>query len=484
MIIISLASKTYFQLKKEVMRALKYAELIEVRVDALDEFDVNLLAKINHAFSPLLTLRSKEEGGYSSLSSEDREKRLKSLIDLKPAYIDLEYERDLKLLPYLKKQSPKTKWICSYHDLCYFPKNVEELIKKMREHRPWKVKIAAMASSTLEALKMLELMKKHSHFIGIAMGEKGSLSRILGPVFKQPITYGCLDERQVIACGQFSGKELEEVYHYSQLNVQTKLLGLLGSPLKQSPGYRVYNSVFHHEKIKAVYVNIELGPDELKEGVRLLQQLGFLGCSVTIPHKRAVLSYVTEMERSQKGIGSINSLLFSKKKIKGKNTDGLAAKLCLEAKGPLKQKKVLILGAGGTAAGIGYVLQQAKAKVSIMNRTNSKAFELAKELGCEFKPFEMLSFLKSEDYDILVHTTSVGTSQPQECLVPKEVIYPHKIVLDVVFQNTQLLKWAREKRCQVINGYDFWLSQASEQFVFWFKEIWPRVIKLMRRYLP
>ncbi len=162
----------------------------------------------------------------------------------------------------------------------------------------------------------------------------------------------------------------------------------------------------------------------------------------------------------------------------------MGAKKCLEAFGSLTQKKVLILGAGGTAAGIGYVLKKAKAKITFMNRTNHKAYELAEQLGCEFRPFEMLSFLKSEDYDILVQTTSVGSDDPEDCIVPKDVIFPNKIVLDVVFQNTRLLKWAREKRCHTINGYEFWIGQAQEQFVFWFKEIWPRVCKLMRRYLP
>ncbi len=272
MIIISLCKSTYSELKRECQCALKYAELIEVRVDALEEFDVHFLAKINHGYGPLFTLRSKEEGGLSSLSNKEREDALKALIDLKPDYIDLEYKRDLALLPYLKKKSPKTKWICSYHDLCYFPTNLEVLIKKMKAHKPWRVKIAAAALGVLDGLKMLEAVQKHPHFIGIAMGEKGQISRLLGPVFKQPITYASLHNNAITAAGQFSGEELEEIYHYSQLSPKTKLLGILGHPLKQSPGYRVYNPIFNKENIDAIYVNIELVPNENKVGIILLKK--------------------------------------------------------------------------------------------------------------------------------------------------------------------------------------------------------------------
>jgi len=483
MIIVSIAENKFSDLVKRATQAQKQADLIEIRLEALSSFNSSQIEKLNVAFSPLFTLRSKKEGGAKAFSPSKRKALLKELIDLKPKYLDLEFKRDTSLIPYLKKVSPKTKLILSFHDTQKMPANIDALILKMKKYKPWKVKVVGTAKSTLDALKMLTHVKKHSNVIGIAMGEKGFLTRLLGPLYKEPITYATLTQKGQTAPGQFSANELEEVFNYSRLNSKTKLLAILGNPLSQSPGYKVYNQMFKKQKINALYVNIELEKGKIKTAIPLMQELGFFGASVTIPFKESVKPFVKSIAKKQKEIGSLNSLLFHKKGIKSLNTDGIGALKLFKSKG-IRNKKVLILGAGGTAKGIGFVLKQAGAEITIANRTDAKAKALAKSLEGRFRPFETLKCLKKEDYDILVQATSVGNDDPKACLLDSRVIYPGKQVLDVVFRETKLARIARKKNCTVFTGKTFWISQAEEQIRFWFKKVKPNTSKLMNHYMP
>jgi len=416
-----------------------------------------------------VTLRSKKKVEQKLFSSK-RKALLKELIDLKRKYLDLEFKRDTSLIPYLKKVSPKTKLILSFHDTQKMPANIDALILKMKKYKPWKVKVVGTAKSTLDALKMLTHVKKHSNVIGIAMGEKGFLTCLLGPLYKEPVTYATLAQKGQEAPGQLSVNELKEVYNYSELNSKTKLLGLLGNSVSRSPGYKVFNQIFKKNKVNALYVNIEIEKGKIKTAFSLMQELGFFGASVTIPFKENLEPLVKSIAKKQKGIGSINSLLFNKKGIYALNTDGIGALKLFKAKG-IRNKKVLILGAGGTAKGIGFVLKQAGAQITIANRTDAKAKALAKFLKGTFRPFETLKSLKKEDYDILVQATSVGTGDPKACLLESKVIYPGKRVLDIVFNETKLARIARKKNCTVFTGKTFYISHAEEQIKFWFKKL-------------
>ncbi|MCH9633802.1 MAG: Shikimate dehydrogenase (NADP(+)) [Chlamydiae bacterium] len=483
MIIVSLAEKNYATLLKKIKLAKKDADLIEVRLDALATITLTQLQSLNQNFSPLFTLRTKNEGGFCTRSSSQRNLFLKELIDLKPDYLDLEFKKDFSLIAYLKKQSPKTKLILSKHYLQKMPHRLGTLISKMKKESPWKVKIAASANSILDALKMLTLMKKYPDFIGIAMGEKGTLSRILAPLCKQPYTYASLNDTEKTAKGQLTLKDLQKLYNYSKLNSKTKLLGLIGNPISQSPGYKVYNALFKELKMNAVYVNVEVEKNKIKKVIPLLKELGFLGASVTIPFKESLFSFVKDMPKNQKGISAINTLYYSNSVVKAMNSDGMAA-LNLFNEGGVAEKKVLIIGAGGTAKGIGFVLKKAGAHVTFINRTEKKARALARSLKVNSLPFKTLNCLKKEDYDILVQATSVGGQGSQASLVPAKCLYSGKRILDVVLSNTKLIETAKKKGCRVYTGKTFWIAQGELQLRFWFRKLSSDVTKLMKKYMP
>jgi 3-dehydroquinate dehydratase/shikimate dehydrogenase len=483
MIIISVGAGTFPTLLKKAKLAQEKADLIEIRLDTLPSFSEKEIEKLNVDFSPLFTLRSKKEGGEYSGSILKRKKILQMILDQNPAYIDLEYKRDLKLIQYLNEKSPKTKCILSYHEPKKMPNQIEKIKLEMEKYCPWKMKIVGYAHATVDALEMLQQVKKHKNLIAIAMGEKGILTRILGPLYGQPITYCSLEENKM-APGQFTFDALESSYHYSKLNSKTVLLGLIGNPVWQSPGAKVYNKIFAELNVNALYVNLELEVKELARAIELMQALKFTGCSVTIPYKEKILTSVTHLEGKQKGIASVNTLKFKAKSIRAKNTDGEGALALIEKLLPVSNKKVLIIGAGGTAYGVGFVLKQHGAKITFMNRTDAKANALAEKLKGHSRPFARLPYIEKDDYDILIHTTSVGTGNKSETLIPQHILFPGKIVIDVVLTETELIENADKKGCTTFNGKAFWVAQGSLQMAYWLESMPLNFSELMRTYLP
>lgn len=482
MIIISVGANTFTTLLKKARLAQKKGDLIEIRLDLLPSFSEKEIERLNQEFSPLFTLRSKKEGGEYVGSLFKRRKNLKMILDQNPAYIDFEYSRDLKLIHYLKEKSPKTKYILSYHETNKMPSKIEKLKLGMKKYSPWKMKIVGFAHSTCDALLMLQQVKNEKNLIGIAMGEKGLLSRVLGPLYGQPITYCSLDDNKM-APGQLTPDALESSYHYSKLNSKTLLLGLIGNPVSQSPGVKVYNKIFAELHVDAVYLNLELEEKEVDQAIPLMQALKFAGCSVTIPYKEKIVQFVTHIEGKQKGIASINTLKFNPKIIRGKNTDGEAALSLVEKLLPVYNKKVLIIGAGGTAYGVGFVLKHHGAKITFINRTDAKAKELAEKLKGEYRPFARLPYIEKEDYDILIHTTSVGTRNKSESLIPPHILFPGKMVIDVVLSETELIENAHKKGCTTFDGKAFWVAQGSLQMAYWLDSIPLKFSELMRTYL-
>lgn len=474
MIIVSLCEKELELCLRLIPEILMKGDAIELRLDYLINIDFKAIQSLIERYPILLTLRSHHEGGATEYSEEMRMQLLKKIIELKPGYLDLEFARDLSLLKYIKKVSPKTKIILSYHNFERFELRIEQKILAMKKYPAWKYKIASVSTSTLDALKMVALMKKHKHFIGIAMGEKGKVSRLLGAVWGQSITYAKW-QNQTNHLGQYSISELLDLYRFRRLNSKTKILGLIGSPLAQSPGYRVYNTLFAKYKLDAIYLNFEIEPSELKQFMQYAKELKFHGCSVTIPLKEKVCRFVEKKPINQKNIQAINTLKWRKDELFGMNSDGLGTLALFAKELSIENSRVLIVGAGGTAYGIAYALKEVGAKVLLVNRTESKAISLAKKLKCDCRSFNKLAEVNYTDYDILINATSVGTKNGNEMVLPHKIIYPNKIIVDVALNQTELQKIAIKNGSTLYSGKDLWVEQAYFQFKCWFKVNIPKL---------
>ncbi len=447
-------------------QAIKTLHGIELRLDLFEKIDLNEVQGLIKScpIKTLLTLRPTRQGGKYKGSEEERLNLLESLCALNPDYVDLEYDIPGARWKTIAEKYPDIAFICSYHDFDRTPRDLVQLFSSMVNPYAKVYKIAAMAHSTNDAISMLRFVQNHCkkwNVIGISMGEEGAVSRILGQVAGNYFDYASIGEKT--APGQISASEMQSIYHYSSLNPNTSLYGLIGHPVDKSLGHRIHNAVFASAKANAVYVKMPVRPSELSEFMQLAKQLPFQGISVTMPLKEAVLPFLDETTDSARRIGAVNTLELNDGKWIGHNTYGIGALNAIESKISVKGKKLVVLGAGGAAKAIVHEAVLRGADVTVVNRTASKAEQLAGVFQCKGGGFELFPQLIREGYAILINCIPEGE------LIDDQWILPGSVVMDIVYvpKNTPLLLKASEKNCTLVYGYEMFVEQAIEQQLIW-----------------
>lgn len=255
-----------------------------------------------------------------------------------------------------------------------------------------------------------------------------------------------------------------------KIDGQTQLFGIIGDPVEHSLSPVMHNAALRHLGLNGVY--IPMRPDNLADGFRGLRSLGFIGVSVTVPFKVAVMEHLDEIDPVALQIGAVNTLIFTCTEAatpvcRGVNTDWLGSNRALAEVIQIAGRTVLILGAGGAARAVGFGLIEAGAKILISNRTAEKAQTLAAQLGGTFVPMDALPAIQA---DILINTTSVGmTPHDQEIPIDPELLSRFAVVMDIVYAplETRLLREARARGCQTVDGLQMLHYQGAEQFILW-----------------
>ena len=251
-----------------------------------------------------------------------------------------------------------------------------------------------------------------------------------------------------------------------KINPETKVFGIIGYPLSHSLSPVMHNRAFEELGINAIYLYF---PCRQVEGVVAgMKSLSIKGLSVTIPHKERICEHVDELDPMAKSIGAINTLVNTGEKVIGYNTDAYGALRALKNRvAELKEKEVLIIGAGGAARAIGFALKEEGAKISITNRTEKKGISLANELNARFYP---LSNIKGV-FDIVVQTTPLGMYPEIEKMPPvsDSIFTKRPVVMDIIYNpmETAFLKVAKKRGCKVISGVDMFVYQGAKQFELW-----------------
>lgn len=470
---------------RQLLTACLYADVIELRLDCFHYMGLEAIRSLKNASTRpvIFTLRKKSQGGSYIKSESKRFARILQLASLKPAYIDLEYDVDPSFYETLCSTFPKCEIISSFHDFysAHSTKDLKTILEKMQRLPASIYKIATMAKTTVDALNMLcfikENVRQEIRLAGISMGEHGQLTRILGPIFGSALIYAALLEELKMAPGQLNVDELIERYHYKSLNPKTAILGLIGDPVTKSPSYLTHNAVIKQIGLDAIYLKLKVSQAELNECLHLTNQLNFMGLSITMPLKEAVLKEVVTPSKEVAAIGAANTLKFSKSNLHVFNTDGKGALNALEATTAVNGKTLVILGAGGAAKAIGWEAKARGAKLVILNRTLEKAQALATRLDAEFGLLAEFPTFASKGYDILINSTSLGMSVDQLQLpIDCNQLLIGKIVMDIIpgCEPTPFLIEAKRRGCTTISGNEMLMLQAIEQFLIWFGDSLPK----------
>jgi 3-dehydroquinate dehydratase / shikimate dehydrogenase len=467
MLCVVVKGPSYTDAMKQIQQASKDADLVELRLDFFDSLDEVQLKRLRSLFSKpmIFTLRSKDQGGVFRGAEKDRLKKIEWLAELKPDYLDIEYNVPIEFITKLKSQHPNTKLIVSFHDFEKTPGNLEEIWTHLKAIPASFHKVATMAASSVDALKQIWLFKNStSNVISVSMGEAGQFSRVLNPIMGGKLSYACLEEEMSTAAGQIPITLLKDVYRYHSLNNKTLIFALIGSPISQSLGHFVHNEVMSHFGINAVYVKIPVKQEDLSTFFSWARKLGIQGLSVTMPLKEQVLSYIDQVDPYAQKIGAVNTIVNCDGILTGYNTDAQGALDAIEEKIKVRGKKIVILGAGGAAKAIAFEARHRGGNLVILNRNSERAKDLGLQLNCLSGGLE--SFSDHSDYTILVNST------PNDMPIDSKWLTPGSFVMDIRTKPklTALLKQAIEKGCYPIYGYQMFIHQAIQQWKLWQKD--------------
>ncbi|MEN2985013.1 MAG: shikimate dehydrogenase [Dictyoglomaceae bacterium] len=262
------------------------------------------------------------------------------------------------------------------------------------------------------------------------------------------------------------------------ISQETKILGLIGYPLKHSISFILHNFAFEKLNIPAIYLNIPIPYEKFHKALEGLKHLPLYGLNVTIPYKELVITHLDEISILAQKIKAVNTITVKDGKWFGDNTDVPGFIKTLEDLNLPRDISYLVLGAGGAGRAIAFsLIEYGAQKIYITNRTKEKGENLIKDLKYYYPHIksEYISWEEKEYFSecpfVLINTTSVGldgeTLSFKINKTLKERIY---LVYDIIYNpyKTPLILQAEELKIPWKNGLDMLIYQAIYAWKNWF----------------
>ncbi|XES76616.1 MAG: shikimate dehydrogenase [Candidatus Bathyarchaeia archaeon] len=259
---------------------------------------------------------------------------------------------------------------------------------------------------------------------------------------------------------------------------KTALYGVIGDPIEHTLSPALQNAAFQALNLDDVFLAFHVLPSQVEAAMNGVRSLGIRGLNVTMPHKKAVIPFLDEVDETAQFLESVNTIFNDNGKLRGFSTDGTGAHRALEENGAeLAGKKLVLLGAGGAAKAIAYALAREVDELVLLNRTPQKLAGLAETLNQKFRKKVAVASTAPDDIrqnlqdaDILINATNVGMQpQPRLSLVKPEWLTSRLTVMDIVYNplETQLAKDAKTAGARVVSGVEMLLYQGAASFELW-----------------
>ena len=259
-----------------------------------------------------------------------------------------------------------------------------------------------------------------------------------------------------------------------EIKGSTNVVGLIGHPVEHSFSPPMHNAAFEELNMDYTYVAFDVNPNDLENAIKGAQALNVKGFNVTIPHKIEVMKYLDEIDEIASLIGAVNTIDF--KELKGYNTDGIGAIRAISEVTDVKDKNVVIAGAGGASRAISfYLAKYGINSLTILNRNVEKADNLAQDVLnsqlIDDVGADSIANMDLGDADILVNTTPVGMhpNVNEAPIASAEMMHEDLVVYDAVYNpnETVLLRQAIEAGAKPVYGIKMLLYQGAESFEIW-----------------
>lgn len=255
-----------------------------------------------------------------------------------------------------------------------------------------------------------------------------------------------------------------------------EVYGVIGYPARHSLSPVIHNLGFNLLGIRSVYGIFEVKPENLDEAIKGVKALGIKGLSVTVPYKETIIKYLAYVDEVALKIEAVNTIKNLEGALHGFNTDWIGiVKAFEENEIDLKNKEIVILGAGGASKAIVYgLITKDPKKIVVYNRTFEKALELAKKFQIEPRKWEEI---EKASGDVIIQATSIGLNS-WDTPVSLEIIKRFEIAMDIVYKplKTKFLSLAEKAGCKTIDGLQMLIYQGIEQLRIWTELMIPKEV--------
>ena len=466
MICISSTPESRQLAKVDLLNASRQADLIELCLDHLiKEPDVGDLLK--DAKKPVLvSCRRVQDGGKFKGTEDERMALLRQAIVAGPAYVELDVDAAAKI-----PRFGDTKRVVSHTRLDRPLGNVDELFDQAYKAKADVVKFT-WPTPTLDAawpLLAAVTKKRDLPVVGMGLGRAGVTFSLLGLRYGSPWVYAALEKGMEAHEGQAAVADLEDVYHWSEINANTRFVGMVGMGTGETLAVQIFNAGFQRLGLKHRCLPLVLGRfDKLGQ---MLDILHVQAVVVGLPLAAHLAEFATHSEEAASGARFTDLILKSPEGWHGYNLVWRGVLRAIEDKlgrknsedRPLDRRNVLIIGTNATASAVAYGALRRKGVISITGPDQAKSQEIAQKFNIRCVPFANLYDTLADVAIITDPAIAVGHGKTD---MNPTYLRSHMTVADVsrLPEETEFISQARQRGCKTVEPRDLFVDHLGSQF--------------------
>jgi 3-dehydroquinate dehydratase/shikimate dehydrogenase len=474
---VALQGKTVAELLSRAEAALPDSHFLEFRLDSIQSPDtpeaavkaIDDFLTAQKDVVAVATCRRKANGGGFTGSLLEELNVLALASECGFGVLDLEIESAEEADPDQIEalRSTDSALMISFHNF-ESASDPDAALTRIEPFAPDFVKIVTTARSLADSSSFLQWLHQRSgeaQIVGIAMGEAGVLTRILSLRAGSAFTFASATEGTQTAPGQITARSLKDLYRVDQLDQATRIYGVAGNPVAHSLSPLMQNTAFRRERVNAVY--LPLKTESIEDLLALARQLPLSGLSVTMPFKQSIMPHLANVDPMTAKLGACNTIrMGADGKLYGFNTDVAGVIRPLEKRLPLKNARVVVLGAGGAARAAVFGLAEKGANVYVCSRNEASVKELAAKAGVASISRKKIA---DNEFDVLINATPCGMTGHTHPLPLEPEEWKARLVFDLVYNplETPLIRSARHRGVPTIQGVEMFVQQGARQFELW-----------------
>jgi 3-dehydroquinate dehydratase/shikimate dehydrogenase len=439
---------------------------LEVRADLVGDLNPEWLR--NHFRGRLIyTLRSRDEGGNNSDSTDQRRRRLKAaarVYDL----VDLEGSQDL--VRDLLDEISTEKRLVSWQGEATAVSQLQNRFMQLSSVPASMYKLVATTKRIADELTCLTFLKAlgRSDTIAYSLGPLGFWNRVVALHLGAPAISGMVDSASGNSAEPTINKLIQD-YGLPEVRPAKELFAIIGDPIFHSLSPRLHNAAYRARNYAALFVplRVESFEEFWREVVlsKVLDSFGLPlnGMTVASPHKEAALSIAKMVSPMARSAESSNILVRNNGWWNADTTDPEVVCLASQERSlSLQNKRAAVIGCGGAGRAIAAALVESGAAVTLINRGAERGHHAAQLLGLPYIP---LAEFSAEGYDIVVNATPVGRDD-SDVPFKLETLNDEVVIIDLVYGSspTPLVENSLARQQVVIDGRDVLLTQVNRQF--------------------